>query len=196
MRSAGEGCAPYARGPCGSIPPPAGCREIDAEGLFVFPGLIDTHAHYLQESIEGYNMLIEGTFIGIICIIAFLLGRNLFDLDYNDPIIGRTMAFMTIGISQLAHAFNVRSEESIFKSGILGNAKLILATLMCTFLQVIVVFVEKLNTLFRTDQLNFTQWLIVLSLSILPTVVSEIEKKISKDKNQVLKAKNLNKIFL
>ena len=141
-------------------------------------------------------MLIEGTFIGIICIIAFLLGRNLFDLDYNDPIIGRTMAFMTIGISQLAHAFNVRSEESIFKSGILGNAKLILATLMCTFLQVIVVFVEKLNTLFRTDQLNFTQWLIVLSLSILPTVVSEIEKKISKDKNQVLKAKNLNKIFL
>jgi Ca2+-transporting ATPase len=145
---------------------------------------------------RGYNMLIEGTFIGIICIIAFLLGRNLFDLDYNDPIIGRTMAFMTIGISQLAHAFNVRSEESIFKSGILGNAKLILATLMCTFLQVIVVFVEKLNTLFRTDQLNFTQWLIVLSLSILPTVVSEIEKKISKDKNQVLKAKNLNKIFL
>ena len=145
---------------------------------------------------RGYNMLIEGTFIGIICIIAFLLGRNLFDLDYNDPIIGRTMAFMTIGISQLAHAFNVRSEESIFKSGILGNAKLILATLMCTFLQVIVVFVEKLNALFRTDQLNFTQWLIVLSLSILPTVVSEIEKKISKDKNQVLKAKNLNKIFL
>ena len=130
---------------------------------------------------RGYNMLIEGIFIGIICIIAFLLGRNLFDLDYNNPIIGRTMAFMTIGISQLAHAFNVRSEESIFKSGILGNAKLILATIMCTFLQVIVVFIEKLNILFRTDKLNLVQWLIVLSLSVLPTVVSEIEKKFSKN---------------
>lgn len=130
---------------------------------------------------RGYNMLIEGIFIGIICIIAFLLGRNLFDLDYNNPIIGRTMAFMTIGISQLAHAFNVRSEESIFKSGILGNAKLILATIMCTFLQVIVVFIEKLNILFRTDKLNLIQWLIVLSLSVLPTVVSEIEKKFSKN---------------
>ncbi len=54
-----EGGRIAARGPCGSIPPPAGCREIDAEGLFVFPGLIDTHAHYLQESIEGYNMLVE-----------------------------------------------------------------------------------------------------------------------------------------
>ena len=144
---------------------------------------------------RGYNMLIEGIFIGIICIIAFLLGRNLFDLDYNNPIIGRTMAFMTIGISQLAHAFNVRSEESIFKSGILGNAKLILATIMCTFLQVIVVFIEKLNILFRTDKLNLIQWLIVLSLSVLPTIVSEIEKKISKNKSQFLKAKNLNKIF-
>ena len=135
---------------------------------------------------HGYNMLIEGIFIGLICIIAFLLGKNLFDLDYNNPIIGRTMAFMTIGISQLAHAFNVRSEESIFKSGILGNAKLILATIMCTFLQIIVVFIEKLNILFRTDKLNLIQWLIVLSLSVLPTLISEIEKKFAKNKNQNL----------
>ena len=96
------------------------------------------------------------------------------------------MAFMTIGISQLSHAFNVRSEESIFKSGILGNAKLILATIMCTFLQIIVVFIEKLNILFRTDKLNLIQWLIVLSLSVLPTLISEIEKKFAKNKNQNL----------
>ena len=114
------------------------------------------------------------------------MGKNLFDLDYNNPIIGRTMAFMTIGISQLSHAFNVRSEESIFKSGILGNAKLILATIMCTFLQIIVVFIEKLNILFRTDKLNLIQWLIVLSLSVLPTLISEIEKKFAKNKNQNL----------
>ena len=125
----------------------------------------------------GYNVIIEGIFIGLICIIAFLIGRNLFDKDYNNPIIGRTMAFMTIGISQLSHAFNVRSEKSIFKSGIAGNFNLIIATIICLFLQVIVTFNYHLNLLFRTDNLSILQWVIVLSLSCLPTVVAEIEKK-------------------
>ena len=116
---------------------------------------------------RGYNIIIEGCFIGFICIISFLIGRNFFDIDYNDPIVGRTMAFMTIGLSQLAHAFNVRNKESIFKTGILGNIKLIFATLMCTVLQVIVTFVPKLNLL---------QWIIVILISLLPTLLSEIEK--------------------
>ena len=129
---------------------------------------------------QGYNMLIEGCFIGLICIISFLIGRNFFDIDYNDPIVGRTMAFMTIGLSQLAHAFNVRNKQSIFKTGILGNIKLIMATIMCTILQVIVTFVPKLNSLFKTDQLNLLQWIIVLIISLLPTALSEIEKVFSK----------------
>lgn len=130
---------------------------------------------------SGYNMLIEGCFIGLICIISFLIGRNFFDIDYNDPIVGRTMAFMTIGLSQLAHAFNVRNKESIFKTGILGNIKLIIATIMCTVLQVIVTFIPKLNLLFKTDQLNLLQWIIVLIISLLPTALSEIEKAFSKE---------------
>lgn len=138
---------------------------------------------------QGYNMVVEGVFIGIICIISFLLGRNLFDMNYNDPVIGRTMAFMTIGISQLAHAFNVRSEESIFKSGIFGNLKLIIATLMCIFLQVIVTFTDQMNSLFKTDRLNFIQWAIVLSLSILPTLVSEIEKMLIRRSKNIIKSK-------
>lgn len=134
---------------------------------------------------QGYNMVIEGIFIGLICIISFLIGRNFFDMNYNDPIIGRTMAFMTIGISQLTHAFNVRSEESIFKSGIFGNLKLIIATSMCMFLQVIVTFTDKMNSLFKTDSLNLVQWIIVLFLSLLPTVVTEIEKIVLKNTKKV-----------
>lgn len=123
----------------------------------------------------GYNTLIEGIFIGIICIISFLIGR-MFDTNYNDPIVGRTMAFMTIGISQLTHAFNVRSEKSIFKSGFLGNLNLILSTIICLFIQIIVTFTESLNSLFKTDSLSLFQWIIVISLSFIPTVISEIEK--------------------
>lgn len=143
----------------------------------------------------GYNMLVEGTLIGIICIISFILGRSLFDINYNDPIIGRTMAFMTIGISQLLHAFNVRSDESLFKSGILGNSKLILATLLCTSLQIVVTFTESLNALFKTDKLNLLQWGIVLSLSIIPTVISEVEKAISKNKQTFISKLRKQKIL-
>lgn len=131
---------------------------------------------------RGYNMVIEGCFIGLICIIAFLIGRNFFDRDYSDPVIGRTMSFMTIGLSQLAHAFNVRSKKSIFETGILGNLKLILATIMCTFLQIVVTFTSSLNALFKTDKLNLAQWIIVIILSFLPTVVSEIEKYVEQVK--------------
>ena len=134
---------------------------------------------------QGYNMIIEGIFIGLICIISFLIGRNFFDMNYNDPIIGRTMAFMTIGISQLTHAFNVRSEESIFKSGIFGNFKLIIATSICMILQVIVTFTNKMNSLFKTDSLNLIQWSIVLLLSFLPTVVTEVEKIVMKNTKKI-----------
>ena len=138
---------------------------------------------------RGYNMVIEGCFIGLICIIAFLIGRNFFDRDYSDPIIGRTMSFMTIGLSQLAHAFNVRSKKSIFETGIMGNLKLIIATIMCTFLQVIVTFTSNLNILFKTDKLNLIQWTIVIVLSFLPTVVSEIEKYVEQIKPKKTKRK-------
>ena len=144
----------------------------------------------------GYNMVIEGCFIGLICVISFLIGRNFFDVDYNDPIIGRTMSFMTIGLSQLAHAFNVRSKKSIFETGILGNMKLIIATIICTFLQVVVTFSSKLNILFKTDHLNFFQWTIVAILSTLPTVLSEFEKYFDKNKSlfsKISKNKSINR---
>ncbi|NMA43985.1 MAG: amidohydrolase family protein [Oligosphaeraceae bacterium] len=47
-----------ALGPCGSLPVTPGTREIDAKAMLVLPGLVDTHTHYLQEDVAGYNMLI------------------------------------------------------------------------------------------------------------------------------------------
>ncbi|MDR1241109.1 MAG: calcium-translocating P-type ATPase, PMCA-type [Oscillospiraceae bacterium] len=124
----------------------------------------------------GYNMVIEGCFIGVIAIIAFILGIKLFDSNSLDPISGRTMAFVTLGLSQLAHVFNVRSEKSIFKTNIFGNIKLIWATFFCVFLQIIVTIVPQFNTLFKTECMNFSQWMIVLPLSLLPIAIAEIEK--------------------
>jgi Ca2+-transporting ATPase len=128
----------------------------------------------------GYNIVIEGCFIGLIGLIAFITGIKLFDSNPLDPVAGRTMAFVTLGLSQLAHAFNVRSEKSIFLTGIGGNAKLIWATVFCIFLQVIVTVLPQFNSLFKTESLNFAQWAIILPLAATPILITELEKFISK----------------
>lgn len=42
----------------GELHIPAGTVEIEAGGMLVLPGLVDPHTHYLEEDVEGYNMLI------------------------------------------------------------------------------------------------------------------------------------------
>lgn len=52
--------------------------------------------------------------IGILALTAFGIGHKYFD---NGEIhnISRTMAFAVLSISQLVHAFNMRTDKSIFK---------------------------------------------------------------------------------
>ncbi|MDO4200082.1 MAG: calcium-translocating P-type ATPase, PMCA-type [Clostridia bacterium] len=124
----------------------------------------------------GYNIFVEGTFIAAIGILSYSIGKVFYDINPLNPIVGRTMAFLTLGISQIIHAFNVRSKESLIKTGIFGNMKLIYSTILCIFMQIIVVTVPNLIVLFKTTPLNFAQWMTVLMLSMMPIIVSEIEK--------------------
>ncbi len=122
-----------------------------------------------------FNIAVEGGFIGAISILAFTIGRVFFDVG-SQLIIGRTMVFAVLGLSQIVHAFNVRSDESIFKIGFFSNIKMIYSTLLCIFLQVSVISIPILNKIFDTQRLDFKQWMIVILLSLSPLVISEIEK--------------------
>ena len=125
------------------------------------------------------RIALEGAFIGGISILAFTIGRVFFDKGF-DPFIGRTMAFTVLSLSQIVHSFNVRSQESIFKTGVFGNPKMILSFIACFILQISVVSIESISTVFKTAQLNDIQWIIVLLLSFSPILLVEIEKLISK----------------
>ena len=56
------------------------------------------------------KIFIEGTMIGMLTLFAFSIGNNLYSLE-----VGRTMAFVSLGMLELVHSFNIKSEESIFK---------------------------------------------------------------------------------
>ena len=57
------------------------------------------------------KIFVEGTMIGMLTLIAFCLGNKLYGLE-----VGRTMAFVCLGVLELIHSFNIKSEQSIFKS--------------------------------------------------------------------------------
>lgn len=121
------------------------------------------------------NIVLEGSFIGAISILAFSIGRVFFDTTAV-PIIGRTMAFAVLSLSQVIHAFNLQSDKSIFEVGFLSNISLVLSFVACTILQVSVISIPFLSAVFKTVNLNFCQWLIVWILSISPLVLVEFEK--------------------
>ena len=123
-----------------------------------------------------YNIIVEGTLIATMGLLSYSIGKVIYDINPLDPIIGRTMAFLTLGISQTIHTFNVRSKKSLSETGILNNKKLIFSVGLCIALQIIVVTIPSLVTFFKTASLDFVQWMIVILLSLIPTAIFEIEK--------------------
>ena len=117
------------------------------------------------------KIILEGIMLGMLTLVAFSVGNNLYGLE-----VGRTMAFVAMAMLELVHSFNVKSEESIFKVGILENKYLIGAFILGTLLQVVVVMVPALASVFSLVSLTGTQWLYTLGISILPVIIIEAQK--------------------
>ena len=120
------------------------------------------------------RIIVEGSMIGILNLLAFTIGKNYYSLE-----VGRTMAFVSLGILELVHSFNIRTDESIFKTGILQNKYLILAFLGGVFLQTIVAIVPRFAELFKLTTLTSKQWLYTIAISFMPIVLMEAQKFIN-----------------
>ena len=129
------------------------------------------------------NIIIEGCFIGALAFLAYTIGRVFFD-GVGEPVIGRTMTFAVLSLSQLVHSFNLKSEHSLFKTGIFGNPKLIGAFVIGAVMQISVISVPALSSIFKTVPLTASQWIIVAVLSLVPLFVAETEKLFSARSNK------------
>ena len=117
------------------------------------------------------RIIVEGSMIGILNLLAFTIGKSFYNLE-----VGRTMAFVSLGLLELVHSFNIRTDESIFKTGILENRFLVLAFIGGTFLQAIVVIVPQFATIFKLTSLTVTQWMYTIAISFLPIILMELQK--------------------
>ena len=134
------------------------------------------------------KIITEGIMLGSLTLFSFSLGTRLFGLT-----VGRTMAFVSLGLLELVHSFNIKTEESIFKIGIFENKYLIGSFILGTLLQVIVVIVPSLAKIFELVPLNFVQWIYTILISIMPIFIIEVQKMFkekSDSKNLYLNSKN------
>ncbi len=138
---------------------------------------INNHKSLFSDGLM-YRIAFEGLMIGMLAIIAFGVGSIYFD-ELGEHTIGRTMAFATLSISQLVHAFNMRSEQSILKINILENIYLVGAFFTGLFLQTIVISFPPLASIFKVTPLGTTQWTIVAILCFMPLLIVELQKYFS-----------------
>ena len=101
-----------------------------------------------------------------------------------------TMAFATLGLIQLLHAFNVKSVyQSVFKVGFFRNKTFNWAIPVAFILLMATIIVPGFNNLFHVSHLSFTQWLAVIVGSFLIVVfvelVKAIQRALGKDKDAI-----------
>jgi len=124
------------------------------------------------------RLLWQGAMVGILTLGAYILGETV--LMHGQVGVGTTMAFGTLTLCQLCHAFDARSEtKSLFSLGFFTNKAMNKAFFVGLTLQLAVLCFPPLMGIFGTVPMDVGQWMAVLSLAITPVVVCEIGKKIS-----------------
>jgi Ca2+-transporting ATPase len=122
------------------------------------------------------HMAMEGTLMGAVTLLAFVLGRRMLGFGGDDLPLGRTMAFSVLSFVEVLHANNKRSARSLLAIGPFSNKQMNFANVVCCGLQVLVVAFVPLCEIFGTVPLNGLQWLTTAALALVPTAAMEIEK--------------------
>ena len=127
-----------------------------------------------------FRVIYQGIMVGVLTLLAFCIGCRFDFASLANPEVAmtaQTMAFAVLAMSELVHAYNVRSnKESIFKIKLKTNMVLVLATLVSLLLMVVVLGVPVLQGMFEVTELSITNWAWVILLSLAPLTIVEILK--------------------
>ncbi len=139
-----------------------------------------------------WRIIYQGIMIGLLTLIAFVVGLKTtttpiegLSLDESKIEIGQTMAFITLAFSELVHVFNVRNnKESVFKTNIFNNLKLIGAIIISAALMLVIILVPSLRTVFSIPYLPMNNVIELIILVFSPLVIVEFMKAIRCNGNE------------
>ena len=141
----------------------------------------------------GVNVVIQGVFVGLLTLLSFFLGHylELGNWHIGESEDGMTMAFLTLSMTEMFHAFNARSiSHSIFTMK-KQNKYLWLAFAFSLLATVAVIYIPGLNTAFNFTAISAVEFFAAmgLGLSVIPFV--EVSKVITRAISRRKEAKRL-----
>ena len=124
----------------------------------------------------AFRLAWQGLMVGGLTLSAYFIGHNMALGGLGDGL-ANTMAFATLTLSQLFHAFDVRSEEeSLLHIGIFSNSAMNKAFFVGMALQLSVLCFPPLQVLFSVTPMGVKPWLVVLGLAMAPLAICEAVK--------------------
>ncbi len=121
-----------------------------------------------------YNIVYYGMLLTVLSFTAYFIGLK---ANYETAI---TMTFITLCLSQIIHALNQHSNTiSVFSKDSQKNKMLFIAMLASTVMLIIILIVPGLRKIFSLVTLTINQYTIIIILSLMPLIVSEIIKLFS-----------------
>jgi ATPase, P-type (transporting), HAD superfamily, subfamily IC len=161
---------------------PAIALGLDSSQKEVMDKMPSNSGKSIFDSEMGLRICLEGAMIGMLALIAFGIGHLYYDHGVGTGY-GRTMAFAVLSISQLVHAYNMRSDVSVIKKGFFDNAYLNGAFIIGVLMQCTVIMVPAFAGVFKVMPLDWEKWMIVAALASVPLIIVEFEKRFSSHKD-------------
>lgn len=112
------------------------------------------------------DIAIQAVYMAVITLVANIIGGGTF---------GTTMAFITLGMSQIFHSYNIRTERSIFKSNPFANKFMLYSTVITLFVIMFLIFTP-VGFVFGLTIPDFWHFAISVILAISTVPLCEVQK--------------------
>lgn len=127
----------------------------------------------------------QGLLITAVTLFAFGVGMHWYGTTGMGLQQATTMAFMTLALSQIFHAFNTRSQiRSAFDGRLFTNHWFWLAIGVCIALQAAAIYTPLLRKVLKTTVPTPTDWALIAVCSLLPVAVIETVKALQRTRNK------------
>ncbi len=133
----------------------------------------------------AFRLAWQGVMVGLLTLTAYYLGEYVLSDPAQADATANTMAFATLTMCQLFHAFDVRSEHhSLFHIGIFSNKAMNKAFLVGMIMQLSVLCIPPFQRVFSVTSMDAVEWLVVFALAIVPIIVCETVKMFTNRPNR------------
>ncbi|MCB0006289.1 MAG: cation-transporting P-type ATPase [Anaerolineales bacterium] len=121
-------------------------------------------------AIGGYACLLAFSVLG-----ALALAQSWLHMSRQQAV---TISFLTLAATQLWHIFSMRDTgTNLIRNEISSNPWVWAALALCAVLLLLAVYLPPLSAVLQTSDPGLSGWLVVLGMSLLPTIVSQFLKE-------------------